>query len=305
MTTADIPRGMSLALWDPALGLKGVWAEPRYRQLVLRSRPQSVQLHGSWRTLVRDGPETAEQIQAHGLPVILSIGADGESDESRALAPERWAKVSEAAVKCGAVSVIINAEGKTRAREPGWGWTEHDTEQIEEAYKAMRDAAPGMPIGFTSWARPDWAPWFPWTPFAGPGGCDYMLPQYYLPGAGLSGVQRHWQDCVVQWHRAKHGGLIREDLPIEAYAQAYGATHDTAGAVWISQKHNLCAFWVVGPAMHEDDRQTLEAACRLYQLGYHGVGPDGGTGISRWQAAAGLYVDDHCGPKTLASLGVP
>lgn len=302
--TGSNPTGMSLVLWDYGLGFWGVWDEPRYRQLVLRSRPQSVQLHGSAKWLKAKAPETAEQIQAHGLPVILSIAADGESDESRALAPERWADVCETAVKCGAVSVIINAEGKTRAKDPGWGWTEHDAPQIAEAFAEMRRAAPGMPIGFTSWARPDWAPWFPWSAFAGDGRCDYMLPQFYRPGAGLAAIQGHWQDCMVQWQRAR-GRLIREDLPIEAYAQAYGASHDTAGAVWVAQNHALCAFWVVGPAMHRDDRQTLEAACRLHNLGYHGRGEDGGTGIARWQATAGLYVDDDCGPLTLGSLGVP
>lgn len=299
------PRGMSLVLWDYGLGFWGIWDDPRYRQLVLRSRPQSVQLHGSWHWLVKRGPDVAKQIQGHGLEVILSLAADGESDESRALAPERWPQVSDAAVKCGAVSVIINAEGKTKAREPGWGWTEHDLPQIAQAFKLMRLAAPDMPIGFTSWSRPDWAPWFPWVGFAGPGGADYMLPQYYKPGAGLAGVQSHWRDCQIQWHRAAEAGTIRKDLPLEGYAQAYGETHDTAGAVWIAQQGKLCAFWVVGSAMHPDDRQTLEAACRLYNLGYHGVSGDGGTGISRWQAAAGLHVDDVCGALTLASLGVP
>lgn len=297
-------KGMCPTLWDWNRGFWGVWAEPRYRAMIIRSGPAGLQLHGGWNTLIQYAPAVTKEMVDLGFKVVWGVGADGESDERKALASERWPKVVAAAELAGACSVIINAEGPTNATQPGPGWTEHDIPQIELAIKRMRGES-DMLLGHTSWPRPDWHPRYPWAPWYGEGGVDFALPQYYGPGIGLTGMKARWLACQAQWDKLREKGDLRPDLKMGAYIQAYDATDETAGACWIAQQHEMVSTWVIGAPMAEDDRRTIEACCALFRLGYHGVDSEGHTGIYRFQKAALIAPDEAVGPVTLGRLGIP
>lgn len=281
------PAGNVLVLWP----FHHVW--PEARPLLELARPAGVMLHGSAEGLVALAAEYAGKIRdqlTYTPDIWLGVGADGDKH----LAVERWASVAELAVKIGAVTVQVNAEGK-----PASQWTAAHAEMITAAYAAMREEAPDLPIGHTSWYSHVLFPKYPWAAFLGEGGADYTHPQVYLPNGSRSGLMaRHdkSRDSYAEMYRSDD---IRGNCDIQIYLEA-AEDNDAAGTLTLAPLYDSVCWWAFVKEMDAQGRRSVVGACLLRRLGYHGA-----DAIMRFQGDNGLTADGWPGRQTQMALGLP
>ncbi|MEE9481191.1 MAG: hypothetical protein V3V34_11710 [Kiloniellales bacterium] len=281
------PSGNVLVLWP----FHRVW--PQARPLLELARPAGVMLHGSAEGLVALAAEYASKIRdelTYQPDIWLGIGADGDKNA----AVERWAAVAELAVEIGAATVQINAEGT-----PEKQWTADHAEMITAAYAAMREEAPDLPIGHTSWYSHALFPRYPWTAFVGEGGADYTHPQVYLPNGSRSGLMGRHAKSKASYGEMRSNGALRANCDVEIYLEA-AEDNDAAGTLTLAPLYDSVCWWAFVREMDAQGRRSVVGACLLRRLGYHGA-----DGITRFQRESGLTVDGWPAKFTQRALGLP
>lgn len=282
------PKGNVLALWP----FHRVW--PQARPLLELARPAGVMLHGSAEGLLALAAEYAGKIRdalTYTPDIWLGVGADGDKQA----AVERWAAVAKLAKEIGAATVQINAEGT-----PDKQWTGEHAAMVTEAYAAMREEAPGMPLGHTSWYSHVLFPRYPWAAFIGEGGADYTHPQVYLPGGSRSGLMARHQKSKASYAEMRAGRVrVRDDCDVQIYLEA-AQDNDAAGTLTLAPLYDSVCWWAWVREMDAQGRRSVVGACLLGRLGYHGA-----FAIDSFQADHGLTVDGWPGRQTQMALGLP
>lgn len=286
-TRPILPDGNVVTIWP----YHTLW--PEARPLLELAKPAGVMLHGSAEWLVENVAQFAERFRrelSYEPSLMLGIAADG--DKARAV--ERWAKVAAIALEIGAVVVQVNAEGK-----PENQWTDAHAAMITEAYAAMREAAPDVHMGHTSWYSADLFPQYPFGAFCGEGGADSTHPQVYLPGGSRAGLLARHEKSVESYAGMKRAGVIDKACEVQVYLEA-AQQNDAAGTLTLAPLYRSVIWWGFVPETDEQGRRSMVGACLLRRLGYHGV-----DAIAGFQRDHGLHADGYPGPVTQRALGLP
>lgn len=116
------------------------------------------------------------------------------------------AELAARAARLGADCIVINAEVEYKNRH----------RQAEQYIKALRaQVGADYPVGFTSFAYPDYHPTVPYSVFLGPGGAQWNLPQMYF-WAFKSSIPTVFQH-TYQWNQIYQ-------RPIHPLGQTYAGT---------------------------------------------------------------------------------
>lgn len=268
------------------------------------ARPQGVMLHGSAVGLVALAAEYAGRLRkdlSYEPQIWLGIAADGDKGPQ---AVERWASVAELATQIEAVTVQVNAEGRVERDDAGeivldHRWTEEHAPHVTAAFAAMRAAAPGLPLGHTSWPDIDWFPGYPWAAFVGSGGADYTQPQCYVRGGGRAAIMARHDNALREYEQLRQRGDLAADCDVQVYLAA-SDRNDPAGTLTVGPRCDAVSLWALGEMTDEGGRRTVIGLCQLRRLGYHGP-----NAIARFQRAVGLEADGYPGPLTQRALGLP
>lgn len=137
--------------------------------------------------------------------------------------PVAEANLGARAVRAGADCHVINAEVEYKTRYSS-----------AQSYIAQLRAqiGPAYPLGFTSFAYPDYHPTVPYSVFLGPGGAQWNLPQMYFKAFGSKvstvfnrtyGLNQIYQREIHPLGQTYEGVRYKSALEFRRYAKRYKA----------------------------------------------------------------------------------
>lgn len=183
----------------------------------------------------------APQLKAAGLNVCAWQYVYGKY-------PRAEARLAARAANSGADCIVIDAEVEYKNRYL----------QAQQYISQLRQLiSSDYPVGFTSFAYPDFHPTIPYSVFLGPGGAQWNLPQMYFHAfkVAIPQVYNHTYTLNQIYQRPIHplgqtyeGVNYSQALSFRKYAQTYRAKgyswwvwHDTRPKTWTALKKKLGA----------------------------------------------------------------
>lgn len=253
--------------------------------------PGVVQLHTQ---PTPDDAAVIARLRAEIPAARVWIGAPADTlARTPATASKRAAEWTCMAAQLGAEALILNGEAAWKGASPALA---------RDVIAAMREAAPLLTLGWTSFDHPRYHR-LPWGAILGAGGVDLHLPQVYAaPEDGIAtrdGALARWESAARQWD------ALGDVLPAHRlggercvpYVQAHHVS--ISGTCALLDRAPLASAWALPTRSDEAGVIALRADAIMRREAGHAPGR-----IARWQTAHGLTPDSIVGARTLAAMGL-
>ncbi|RTL17174.1 MAG: peptidoglycan-binding protein [Rhodocyclaceae bacterium] len=291
---------IALTLWHSD-GLRRALAGAH--DVLLRVRPDVVQLHDSPDGLRRDAPGIAAEVRRM-LPsarVWLGVACDSPA---RRYAEGAWLleRAADALLVAADTATAVHADTIVWNAEAGWKRldpTRPDCGPLARMVVTRCHAAnPELVQGHTAYDQPGLHGVYPWAGWLGDGTVKLALPQVYCaPDDGLAskGAQeRRYAAHSASWATARRKGWIATETVVP-YLQAHGIP--AGQLVTLAGRLGAACFWAAPSRMDAEGERALRALATLRDAGFTGPGA-----VRAYQAAKGLVADGIAGPLTMAAL---
>lgn len=222
------------------------------------------------------------------------IGAPADTlARTPATAAKRAAEWARMAAQLGAEVLVLNGEA---------AWVGAAPSLAREVIVAMRESAPALTLGWTSFDHPRYHR-LPWGAILGAGGVDLHLPQVYAaPTDGVAtrvGALMRWESAARQW--AAQGDVLPAHRLGGDRCVPYVQAHHVSviGTCALLDRAPIASAWALPTRSDAAGVLALRADAIMRREAGHAPGR-----IARWQTAHGLVADGVVGARSLAAMGL-